>query len=177
MPREGKGSKGNGLVPPDWHMIPAGLIIKAIMRNLILEALQLSRDRTFFYVDETSWWCEGGGVAVPHARLAMTAVWFKNCQLSSGRACQFGSAVFMTPWNLCRGVYSQAEPGFSGRCTAPLLLDRRSRRVISNESEDIVRLLNGLHLPGCPDTDLRGPADQLPAIQQLCDTIYNTVLP
>ena len=87
------------------------------------------------------------------------------------------SATSAMPWNLCRGVYSQAEPGFSGRCTAPLLLDRRSRRIISNESEDIVRLLNGLHLPGCPDTDLRGPADQLPAIQQLCDTIYNTVLP
>ena len=77
----------------------------------------------------------------------------------------------------CRGVYQAAEPGFSGRCTAPLLLDRRSRRVISNESEDIVRLLNGLHLPGCPDIDLCGPPEQQPAIQQLCSTIYNTVRP
>ena len=78
---------------------------------------------------------------------------------------------------LCRGVYQQAEPGFSGRCTAPLLLDRRSRRIVSNESKDIVRLLNNLHLPGCPDTDLCGPPDQLQEIQQLCETIYETVLP
>ena len=74
----------------------------------------------------------------------------------------------------CRGVYQGADPGFSGRCTAPLLLDKRSRRVVSNESADIVRLLNGLHLPGCSDVDLR-PATLMPQIEALCDRIYNAV--
>ena len=74
----------------------------------------------------------------------------------------------------CRGVYLQADPGFKGRCTAPLLLDKRSRRIVSNESADIVRLLNGLHLPGCSDVDLR-PAGLMPQIDPLCETIYNAV--
>ena len=71
-------------------------------------------------------------------------------------------------------MYQQACPGFSGRCTAPLLLDKRSRRVVSNESADIVRLLNGLHLPGCSDVDLR-PASLMPQIEPLCETIYDAV--
>lgn len=74
----------------------------------------------------------------------------------------------------CRGVYQAAQPGFRGRCTAPLLLDVKDRRIISNESSEIVRLLNGLHLPGCTDVDLV-PPDLETDIEALNALIHDNV--
>jgi hypothetical protein len=58
---------------------------------------------------------------------------------------------------LRREVYDRASPGYTGRCTAPLLVDRVRRRIVSNESSDIMRMLNALDLPGCTDVDLVPP--------------------
>jgi putative glutathione S-transferase len=44
------------------------------------------------------------------------------------------------------GVYNDLVPGFRGRCTAPLLVDEVDRRIVSNESSDIVRFLNRVQL-------------------------------
>lgn len=43
-----------------------------------------------------------------------------------------------------RELYDGLVPGgkFTGRCTAPLLVDKKKRRIVSNESADIVRMLN-----------------------------------
>ena len=38
-------------------------------------------------------------------------------------------------------LYNRLSPGFKGRCTAPLLVDRKSKKAVSNESSDIVRML------------------------------------
>ena len=40
-------------------------------------------------------------------------------------------------------VYKLLEPTYEGKVTAPLLVDKKQRRIISNESKDIVRLLLG----------------------------------
>ena len=37
-----------------------------------------------------------------------------------------------------REVYDAGSPGYRGRCTAPLLVDRRTRALVCNESSDIV---------------------------------------
>jgi len=39
-------------------------------------------------------------------------------------------------------LYSKLEPTYKGRCTAPLLVDKRSKKIVSNESSDIIRMLN-----------------------------------
>lgn len=52
------------------------------------------------------------------------------------------------PTYRCREVYDRVSPGFRGRCTAPLLVDKQARTIVSNESSDIVRMLNDMHLPG-----------------------------
>jgi glutathionyl-hydroquinone reductase len=41
-----------------------------------------------------------------------------------------------------RQVYDACQPGYTGRCTAPLLVDIQTMSIISNESSDIVRMLN-----------------------------------
>lgn len=42
---------------------------------------------------------------------------------------------------LDREVYDVLDPGYTGRCTAPLLVDKRARRIVCNESSVIVRAL------------------------------------
>lgn len=51
-------------------------------------------------------------------------------------------------------LYSRGVPGYSGRVTVPVLWDTQTDRIVSNESADIVRMLNGAFAgiaPGAPD--------------------------
>lgn len=45
-----------------------------------------------------------------------------------------------------RELYEKLSPGYKGRCTAPLLIDLKSKQIVSNESADIVRMLNSVDL-------------------------------
>ncbi len=37
-------------------------------------------------------------------------------------------------------VYAHQRPGYTGRCTMPVLWDRQTRQIVSNESADIIRM-------------------------------------
>ncbi len=39
-------------------------------------------------------------------------------------------------------IYAHADPGFTGRVTVPVLWDRRQDTIVSNESSEIIRMLN-----------------------------------
>jgi putative glutathione S-transferase len=72
-------------------------------------------------------------------------------------------------------VYLKADPNYSGRVTVPVLWDKQTGTIVSNESADIIRMFNtafnGLTGSGsdfCPD-DLR---DDIDAIN---DRIYDAV--
>ncbi len=39
-------------------------------------------------------------------------------------------------------LYSQADPTYTGRATVPVLWDKKTRTIVSNESADILRMLN-----------------------------------
>ena len=39
-------------------------------------------------------------------------------------------------------VYTRADPAYSGRVTVPVLWDRREQTIVSNESSEIIRMLN-----------------------------------
>lgn len=39
-------------------------------------------------------------------------------------------------------VYTRADPSYSGRVTVPVLWDRREETIVSNESSEIIRMLN-----------------------------------
>jgi putative glutathione S-transferase len=53
-----------------------------------------------------------------------------------------------------RELYDTLSPGYKGRCTAPLLIDLQSKTIVSNESSDIVRMLDKCTL-GKPKADER----------------------
>ena len=76
-------------------------------------------------------------------------------------------------------VYTAAKPDYSGRVTVPVLWDRERRTIVSNESADIIRMMNAA-FDGCgasgPDlcpADLRHEIDVVNAL--VYDTVNNGV--
>ena len=68
-------------------------------------------------------------------------------------------------------VYTAADPRYTGRVTVPLLWDKRRGTIVSNESAEIIRML---------DHAFEGPGDHYPedlreGIDALNATIYDTV--
>lgn len=70
-------------------------------------------------------------------------------------------------------LYSHADDNFSGRATVPVLWDEKTDTMVSNESADIVRMLNAAfaeQVPGKPDLY---PAELRDAIDALNAEIYD----
>ena len=72
-------------------------------------------------------------------------------------------------------VYTRADPRYSGRVTVPILWDTHRGTIVSNESSEIIRMLNsafdGL---GARPGDFY-PQDLRPAIDTVNERIYRTV--
>ncbi|MCA0028456.1 MULTISPECIES: glutathione S-transferase family protein [unclassified Mesorhizobium] len=50
-------------------------------------------------------------------------------------------------------IYTRADPNYSGRVTVPVLWDKRDETIVSNESSEIIRMLNSV-FDAWGDTDL-----------------------
>ena len=72
-------------------------------------------------------------------------------------------------------VYTLAHPDYSGRVTVPVLWDKHRRIIVSNESAEIVRMLNGAFAAVAGDATDYCPADRLGEIDALNEVIYRTV--
>jgi glutathionyl-hydroquinone reductase len=73
-------------------------------------------------------------------------------------------------------IYVAAEPAYTGRVTVPVLWDRRRATIVSNESAEILRMLNGGFGGTGPDLypeDLRDAIDTLNA--RIYDRVNNGV--
>jgi len=76
-------------------------------------------------------------------------------------------------------VYTAGDPVYTGRVTVPLLWDRKTGQIVSNESSEIIRMLNSAFdgagaLPGdFYPVELRGEIDALNA--RIYDTVNNGV--
>ncbi len=69
-------------------------------------------------------------------------------------------------------LYTMADPHYTGRATVPVLWDKKRKTIVSNESADIVRMLNsGFGALASSDIDLY-PAALSAEIDQLNDDIY-----
>lgn len=72
-------------------------------------------------------------------------------------------------------LYTKAKPDFSGRVTVPILWDKKRNTIVSNESSEIIRILNQAF------NDLTGnylnfyPADKTKDIDTLNERIYHTL--
>jgi putative glutathione S-transferase len=76
-------------------------------------------------------------------------------------------------------VYTAADPAYTGRVTVPVLWDKRTGRIVNNESSEIIRMFNSAFdgigaLPGdYYPQDLRGEIDVINA--RVYDTVNNGV--
>jgi putative glutathione S-transferase len=68
-------------------------------------------------------------------------------------------------------LYAAADPAFTGRCTVPVLWDRKRNAIVSNESADIIRSFNGAFSQVVPLTKDYYP----PALREEIDGINRIV--
>ena len=72
-------------------------------------------------------------------------------------------------------VYLESEPDYSGRVTVPLLWDKQTGRIVSNESAEIIRMFNSaFDGVGAKPGDYY-PEDRRAEIDALNERIYDTV--
>jgi glutathionyl-hydroquinone reductase len=72
-------------------------------------------------------------------------------------------------------IYQRADPRYSGRASVPILWDKETRTIVSNESADIVRMLNSAFDGFTDDRTDYYPPDLRDEIDALNQRIYDTV--
>ncbi|MEP3279035.1 MAG: glutathione S-transferase C-terminal domain-containing protein [Stappiaceae bacterium] len=72
-------------------------------------------------------------------------------------------------------IYSRDAVPYTGRLTVPVLWDKLQNRMVSNESADIVRMLNTAFSELAPDGPDLVPSDLVQEIETWNDLIYRTV--
>jgi glutathionyl-hydroquinone reductase len=63
-------------------------------------------------------------------------------------------------------AYARTDPRYSGRISAPVLWDRRERRIVNNESSEIIRMFDASPLSGGPELYPRELRAQVDAINE-----------
>lgn len=72
-------------------------------------------------------------------------------------------------------VYTAADPKYSGRVTVPVLWDRERETIVSNESADIIRMLNSAFDAWTPAAADYWPAELRPEIDAVNERVYANV--
>jgi glutathionyl-hydroquinone reductase len=71
-------------------------------------------------------------------------------------------------------AYTASDPDYTGKVTVPTLWDRKTKRVVNNESSEIIRMLNSEFKGIANDLDLY-PAPLRPEIDRINDLVYANV--
>ena len=83
-----------------------------------------------------------------------------------------GDTLFGLPY--ARDIYTKADPVFTGRVTVPILWDKAQNTIVSNESSEIIRMLNSAFDGLTGNTQDFWPEDLRGAIESVNDRIYDT---
>ncbi|SEM97831.1 glutathione S-transferase family protein [Palleronia pelagia] len=84
-----------------------------------------------------------------------------------------GDTVYGLPF--ARDIYLRADPKTTGRVTVPILWDLQRETIVSNESSEIIRMLNSAFDGITGNTDDYWPEDLRDAIEPVNERIYETV--
>ncbi|MFU2182585.1 glutathione S-transferase family protein [Streptococcus pluranimalium] len=72
-------------------------------------------------------------------------------------------------------LYLQADPNYSGRVTVPVLWDKKTQTIVSNESADIIRMFNTAFNDITGNTDDYYPESLQKAIDDINAIVYDNV--
>ena len=78
-------------------------------------------------------------------------------------------------WDLLSEAYAASAPDFSGRVSVPVLWDRETGRIVSNESADIVRMLGSAWDEWADSSVDLYPSSLRPQIDSWNDWVYENV--
>lgn len=84
-----------------------------------------------------------------------------------------GDTLYGLPF--ARDIYIKADPKASGRVTVPILWDTQRETVVSNESSEIIRMLNSAFNGLTGDTQDFWPVALRDEIEAVNDRVYDTV--
>jgi len=84
-----------------------------------------------------------------------------------------GDRQFGLPY--ARDLYTRAKPDFTGRVTVPILWDKERNTIVSNESSEIIRMMNSAFDDITGNTDDYWPTDLRLEIEAINARIYDTL--
>ncbi len=84
-----------------------------------------------------------------------------------------GDRLFGLPF--LRDIYTKADLRISGRVTVPILWDKQRNTIVSNESSEIIRMLNSAFDGITGNTDDYWPEELRDGIEEVNARIYDTV--
>lgn len=91
---------------------------------------------------------------------------------------EFGSGELADPLydsKYLHQIYTRADSQYSGRVTVPVLWDKQTETIVSNESADIIRMLNSAFNDITGNHDDFYPADLRGEIDEVNDFVYDAV--
>lgn len=77
--------------------------------------------------------------------------------------------------SLAHNIYTKADPTYSGRVTVPILWDKQQETIVSNESSEIIRMLNSAFDGITGNTLDFWPEGARDAIEEVNARIYDTL--
>ncbi|MBI6628843.1 glutathione S-transferase family protein [Pontibaca salina] len=77
--------------------------------------------------------------------------------------------------NYLRDIYLRAKPDMTGRVTVPVLWDKETNTIVSNESSEIIRMFNAAFDDITGNSDDYWPAQLRAAIESVNERVYDTV--
>ena len=149
----GPSGKGGFKADPGRYHLYVSLACPWAHRTLILRALKglekmISVSIVHWYMAENGWTFDVGDGVVPDT---------------------VNGAQFL------HQVYTQAKPDYSGRVTVPVLWDKHTKTIVSNESPEIIRMFNtAFDEVGSAQGDYY-PEHLRSEIDNLNERIYNTL--
>ncbi|MGT2687203.1 glutathione S-transferase family protein [Streptococcus porcinus] len=72
-------------------------------------------------------------------------------------------------------LYLKADPHYSGRVTVPVLWDKKTKTIVNNESEDIIRIFNHAFDDITANRDDYYPEDLQDKINEVNDFVYRNI--
>lgn len=84
-----------------------------------------------------------------------------------------GDTLYDLPF--ARDIYLRAQSDMTGRVTVPILWDKKTETIVSNESSEIIRMFNSAFDDITGNTDDFWPAELRDGIEAVNDRIYDTV--
>lgn len=84
-----------------------------------------------------------------------------------------GDTLYDFPF--ARDIYLRAQSDMTGRVTVPILWDKKTETIVSNESSEIIRMFNSAFNDLTGNTDDFWPSEMRDDIEVVNDRIYDTV--